>query len=115
MTGTTKLAGIALLAVVFAAGCGRPVDVSYRVTGTGTSMASMVTYQASDGSQQQAAGVTLPRTFTASISSGGFFYVSAQNAGESGCIKVEVVVKNQTVKQAQSCGGYVIAQASGTL
>lgn len=120
-----RLAGIAVLMVLMGAcGANSPFapttegqgsgSITYRVTGSTTSTAS-VTYATGSGGTAQFSRARLPwSSVQTGFISGQFMYVSAQNDEASGCITVEIVRRNDVLKSAFSCGAYVIATASGS-
>lgn len=87
--------------------------VDYLVTGTAT-RASM-TYATAGGGTAQQADRALPWSFDTVMSPGDFVYISAQNSGSTGCVSVEIKVRNAFYKTTQSCGAFVIATASGSV
>jgi hypothetical protein len=87
--------------------------VDYLVTGTAT-RASM-TYATSNGGTAQQADRPLPWAFDTVLNQGDFVYISAQNGGTTGCVTVEIRVRNTSYRTTQSCGAFVIATASGTV
>lgn len=92
----------------------RVEDVEYRVSGS-TTRSNIITYSGAGESTQQAAHVTLPWSFSFSgARTGQFLYVSAQNDLATGCIHVTILRNGITFKEAESCGAYVIATASGS-
>ncbi len=87
--------------------------VTYLVTGSGTSTAS-ITYASAGGGTSQA-DVTLPYSSFPMISKpGDFLYISAQNKSSSGTVAVTIKADNATFKSTSSTGAYVIATASGS-
>ncbi len=88
-------------------------DVEYRVSGV--ARANIITISGNNESTEQYSRVTLPWTYKmSSVSSGGFLYLSAQSDMRNGCIKVEIFKNGELWKDAESCGQYVIASASGS-
>jgi hypothetical protein len=57
----------------------------------------------------------LPWAFDTVLNPGDFVYISAQNSGSTGCVTVEIRVRNASYRTTQSCGAFVIATASGTV
>lgn len=85
--------------------------VIYRITGTATS--TDLTYELPLGSQQeQRRPVPWEKSFTAST--GEFLYISAQNRGEYGTVRCQIMVDGRTIQDAESKGGYTIASCSGS-
>lgn len=87
--------------------------VTYKVDGT-AARADM-TYQVAGGSTQQSANAALPWQWSfVPNSPSDFLYISAQNAGSTGCVHVAIYQGNSTtpLREAQSCGAFVIATAS---
>jgi hypothetical protein len=87
--------------------------VVYNVTGTAT-RASM-TYATSGGGTAQQGDRALPWSFNWMAKRGDFVYVSAQNSGSTGCVTVEIKVRDKVFQTTQSCGAFVIATASGSV
>ena len=118
---TRRVLSIVVLAGLTACGGGSGVgtqpsqsaSVEYLVTGTAT-RASM-TYATANGGTAQQADRTLPWSFTTVMNRGDFVYVSAQNSGQTGCVTVEIKVRNASYRSTQSCGAFVIATASGSV
>jgi hypothetical protein len=87
--------------------------IEYHVTGSAT-RASM-TYATAGNGTAQAGDRALPWSFDWTANRGDFVYLSAQNAGQAGCVTVEIKVRGATFKTTQSCGAFVIATASGSV
>jgi len=87
------------------------VEATYRVSGTAKS--ASLTYETPTGTEQRT--VNLPWSKTYKFSKGDFAYISAQNQGEVGTVKVEIKVDGTVWKHAESSGAYVIASCSGAL
>ncbi len=82
---------------------------------SGVREASLITISGEGETTLQFSDVQLPWNYKMyNVSSGDFLYVSAQNDGKSGCIKVQIFKNGVLYKEAESCGAYVIATASGT-
>lgn len=109
---------VTLALIVAAAGCSgkNPITgsgtVIYRVTGTAAR--ADLTYENASGGTSQTANATLPWTYNRPSKTGDFLYISAQNAGSTGCVTVEIVSGNNTLEHSTSCGAFVIATASRT-
>lgn len=86
--------------------------VTYRVTGTAPR--ADLTYELSSGSTSQQSNVTLPWSTNRSAKTGDFLYISAQNAGSTGCVTAEILSGDKVLKSTQSCGAFVIASSSTT-
>lgn len=112
---------IALVALV--AGCGggssnepsRLSRVEYVVTGAATATRASMTYATAGGGTAQQSDQLLPWSFSTTMTTGEFVYISAQNSGQFGCVIVEIKVRNAPYKSTQSCGAFVIATASGSV
>jgi hypothetical protein len=108
---------LALLLLV--AGCqaiglgGGSHQVKYEVTGTATIVD--VTYQNENGDASQLSKRLVPWSTTVTVGSGGFAYVSAQNAGESGDVTCTIYVDGTQKESNTSSGAFTICTASGTL
>jgi hypothetical protein len=89
-----------------------PDSATYYVDGDATS--ADVTYSNSDGGTEQQT-VSLPWQQTIYPEKGAFLYISAQNQGNSGDIKVEIDVDGSIRKSAKSSGAYSIASTSDTM
>ncbi len=114
----TRLLVIALSIATFS-GCGsgkNPLTgsgtVVYRVTGTAAR--ADLTYENASGGTSQTANATLPWSYNRPSKTGDFLYISAQNAGSTGCVTVEIVGGGNTLETSTSCGAFVIATASRT-
>lgn len=90
-----------------------PRGVKYSVGGT-ASRASM-TYSGSGGSTLQAGDSSLPWSYSFGARKDDFVYLSAQNAGSTGCVRVTIAVDGDELETGQSCGAFVIATVSATL
>lgn len=86
-------------------------DVRYVVLGV---RANVITISNASEGVSQFSGVALPWSFEFSARSGQFLYVSAQNDLASGCIRVQIFKRGVLFKESESCGAYVIADASGS-
>lgn len=84
-------------------------------TVSGTAVRASMTYATASGGTSQTGDLALPWTFATTMSPGDFVYLSAQNAGSSGCVTVEIRVRKTVFKSTQSCGAFVIATVSGTV
>jgi len=95
---------------------GPPIDknaaaVEYLISGTATKV--NVTLSNGTGGTEQYQDVALPKIYSYNSFSNYFLYVSAQNASESGSVKVSIFLKGKLYKTSDSEGAYVIATASG--
>jgi hypothetical protein len=111
---------IGMMAIVGISGCKltsptapKNAWVEYSVTGTAT-RASMTYATASNGTAQQSER-GLPWKHEWMADAGEFTYISAQNDGSTGCVRVEIKLRNVPWKSTQSCGAYVIASVSGSV
>jgi len=110
-----------LLVMLAATACGggsstKPsqfAKVEYLVTGS--AVRASMTYETASGGTAQQGDRALPWSFDTTMSPGNFVYISAQNSGATGCVTVEIRVRNAPYKTTQSCGAFVIATASGTV
>jgi hypothetical protein len=91
---------------------GEPHTVTYKVTGTASSVS--VTYETPQGGTSQAT-VKVPFEMTATFKSGDFVSLLAQNQDDSGTVISEIDVDNEPLKRTTSSGPYVIADASGSI
>lgn len=119
--------GYIIITLIFIAGCywlliapalrinqqAKTYDVAYRITGSARSVD--LTYQNASASSEQARAKPVPWNMTFSAHPGQFLYVSAQNNGESGTVKCELLVNGIVVKSAESSGAYTIATCDGRL
>jgi hypothetical protein len=87
--------------------------VIYRVSGTAKTVD--LTYENDSGNTEQRSNVELPWQRTYEMEPGSFLYVSAQNQGETGSVKCEIVVDGDVEERASSSGAYVIATCSGSV
>jgi hypothetical protein len=88
-------------------------SVVYNVYGIGTNRASLTIENETGGTEQK--DVTLPWSETFTAEYGQFVYLSAQNDKDSGTIKCEILVNNQTLQSSTSDGAYAIASCSGSV
>lgn len=108
------LVAVVALSVV---SCKNPLSTSRGVTysvGGSASRASM-TYSGSNESTLQTGDVTLPWSHSFGARKDDFVYLSAQNAGSTGCVRVTITVDGDELETGQSCGAFVIATVSATL
>ena len=87
------------------------VEATYWVGGTAKS--ASLTYETPTGTEQRT--VSLPWSKAYKFNKGDFAYISAQNQGKAGTVKVEIRVEGVAWKHAESSGAYVIASCSGAL
>jgi hypothetical protein len=85
-------------------------EVEYKISGTATSV--NVTLSNSSGGTEQYSNVLLPKNYNYKYFSDNFLYISAQNNGSSGTVKVKCYYKGVLKDSAYSEGAYVIATAS---
>jgi hypothetical protein len=118
-----------LLVIPFAVGCGTtptsnfvlptptPVvhhQIEYRATGRDGATLVDLTIQNDKGGTSQFTGVGLPWAYGPfDVLGGEFVYVSAQNNGDHGCVRVQVYRDAVLWKDSESCGAYVIATGDG--
>jgi len=109
--GFRRLGALLLVGFLPLGACVEPPEatITYRVSGTARRAA--MTYQTGPGSTQQTES-TLPWSSNLQAHPRDFLYISAQNQDDSGCVEVRIQRGSETLKQAQSCGAYVIATAS---
>ena len=86
-----------------------PVRVEYEITGTASTV--FVTLNNATGGTEQFSNISVPHTFTFENYTHWFFYVSAQNEGDSGSVTVTIYVDGEVVATSTSSGAYVIASA----
>ena len=87
--------------------------VTYKVEGSST---ASITLETDEGGVAQFANKHLPWTKTyQEFERGDFVYLSAQNDGNSGFVRVTILVDNLSWKSTISSGAYVIATATGSL
>lgn len=84
--------------------------VKYKITGTAPSV--FVTLSNATGGTEQYSDVSLPKVYGYNYFNSKFLYISAQNSGSSGTVKVECYYKGKLKDSANSEGAYVIASAS---
>src|SRR5574341_622872 len=87
-------------------------SVTYLVEGTANK--ASLTYNNEQGGTQQENGVLVPWQKSIYIQSRTFLYISAQNQGPYGDIRVRIIVNGSEFKRSDSSGGYAIASASGS-
>ncbi len=98
-------------------------EVVYKVSGTAITV--NVTLNNASGGTEQYGDVQLvfegadgyewvPVTYSYSSFTDNFLYISAQNQGEVGSVRVDIYVNGQLFKTSRSSGAYVIATASGS-
>lgn len=84
--------------------------VEYKISGTAKSVS--VTLSNPTGGTEQYSDVSLPKTYCYHYFPNNFLYISAQNNGSSGTVRVKCYYKGQLKDSAYSEGAYVIATAS---
>lgn len=84
--------------------------VKYKITGTASSV--FVTLSNATGGTEQYSDVSLPKVYGYDYFNSKLLYISAQNSGASGTVKVECYYKGDLKDSANSEGAYVIASAS---
>jgi len=87
--------------------------VVYELTGSARNVD--ITLNNATGGVEQYSQVPLPQTIVYENFTGDFVYISAQNCGESGWIRVTIYVNGKAIKSSTSSGAYVIANASDSL
>jgi hypothetical protein len=90
---------------------GIPPVVVYKIDGTAEEVD--VTLSNPTGGTEQYSSVFLPYKYSYDSFSDDFVYISAQNQGEYGTVRVSIYVDGELFKSASSSGAYVIATASG--
>ena len=90
---------------------GTPPSVVYKIDGSAEEVD--VTLSNATGGTEQYTGVSLPHKYSYSSFSDDFVYISAQNQGEYGTVRVYIYVDGDLFKTSSSSGAYVIATASG--
>ncbi|MFC4161964.1 zinc ribbon domain-containing protein [Chitinimonas lacunae] len=114
---TILVIGAAIWGVLIMAGGGgggsvssRTGRVSYQVEGTAPSAA--LTFSNAQGGTEQKV-VLLPWNVDyPQVRPGTHLYLSAQNQGDSGVVRVRIMVDSKEMKTSESSGGYTIATAS---
>jgi len=91
---------------------GKRPEVVYEITGSAEKVD--VTLSNSSGGTEQYDDVSLPARYTYTTFSNWFLYISAQNQGEYGTVRVTIYTDGELYKTSFSSGAYVIASASGT-
>jgi hypothetical protein len=88
--------------------------IEYRASGRDGATLVDLTIQNSNGGTSQYSRVGLPWTYGPfDVVGGDFVYVSAQNNGDHGCVRVQVYRDAVLWKDSESCGAYVIATGDG--
>jgi hypothetical protein len=85
--------------------------VVYKIDGSAEEVD--VTLSNPTGGTEQYSSVSLPYKYSYYSFSDDFVYISAQNQGEYGTVRVSIYVDGELFKTASSSGAYVIATASG--
>ena len=91
---------------------GTPSEVIYEVNGTADKVD--VTLHNATGGTEQHSSVSVPIRYPFGRFSDTFLYISAQNQGEYGTVRVSIYVDGEIFKTSSSSGAYVIATASGS-
>ncbi|MBA7638822.1 hypothetical protein ES703_46478 [subsurface metagenome] len=91
---------------------GGVAEVIYEITGTADRVD--VTLNNASGGTEQYDDVRLPQRYAYSSFTDWFLYISAQNQGEYGTVRVAIYLNGKVVETASSSGAYVIATASGS-
>lgn len=86
--------------------------VTYWVKGTADS--ASLTYNNQDGNTEQKSEVDVPWHLKFEAEHGQFLYISAQNNGESGTIKTQIIVDGDVIAESESEGAYVIASCDAS-
>lgn len=87
-------------------------DVSARLSGTARSLSLTI----DNGSGNMSQGTNKANNQTVDLGQlrrGTFVYISAQNEGDTGTVRCEILVDGVVVEEAESSGAYVIASCSG--
>jgi hypothetical protein len=82
------------------------VTVTYKITGT-AKLASITMTDATGGIEQSTHN--LPFTYDMEVQHGAMLSLLAQNQGDKGTVKCEIVTNGEVVKTSTSEGAYVIA------
>jgi hypothetical protein len=90
-------------------------DLSVELKVTGTAQTVSITFQNKEGGTSQISDVVMPWSYKYTGYPNKFYYISAQNNGETGTIMITVLRNGATYKTSTSSGAYVIATASGSL
>ncbi|MDP3878709.1 MAG: hypothetical protein Q8Q07_00170 [Dehalococcoidales bacterium] len=91
---------------------GTPPKIIYEITGTADEVD--VTLNNATGGTEQYSSVSVPKKYSFSSFPDSFLYISAQNQGEYGTVRVSIYVDGKLFKTSSSSGAYVIADASGS-
>jgi hypothetical protein len=86
--------------------------VTYWVKGTADS--ASLTYNNQSGNTEQKSEVDVPWHLKFEAERGQFLYISAQNNGESGTIKTQIIVDGDVIAESESEGAYVIASCDAS-
>ncbi len=87
-------------------------EVIYDITGTAEEV--FVTLSNAEGGTEQYSSVSVPRRYTYTTFPADTVYISAQNEGASGTVRVSIYLNGELFRTSSSSGAYVIATASGT-
>jgi len=91
---------------------GTTPKIIYEITGTADEVD--VTLNNATGGTEQYSNVSIPKKYSYRSFTDSFFYISAQNQGENGTVRVSIYVDGKLFKTSSSSGAYVIASASGS-
>ena len=112
---------VIVLAVAIVLACYSPTaptvptyEYEIRYTVTGTASTVNVTLNNSGGNTEQYSDVSVPAEYAYETFDDWFFYISAQNQGETGSVTVRIYYRDDLIEEATSSGAYVIATASGS-
>jgi hypothetical protein len=113
-----KLILFCVLNIILFSACGlfetdNSVYAKYEVSGSAQTV--FITYENQDGGTSQRDDVKLPWSHSFQSEKGAFVYISAQNLGDSGDVRVTIFRDGVNFKSSSSSGAYVIATASGNL
>lgn len=110
--------GLLLATMIVLCACGAQAspaqtnyDVDYRVTGVAK---AQITYTTREGGIEQTT-VALPWRRRFRAPSGTILVLTAQNQGDTGVIRVEILLDGEPWKRSRSDGPYAIAECNGIL
>ena len=87
--------------------------IKYEISGSASSVS--VTYSDKNDGTAQISEAYLPWSYEFTATNSHFLYLSAQNNGEYGSVKVTIYIDNVVYKTTSSRGSYVIASVSGSI
>jgi len=86
-------------------------EVIYDITGTAEQV--FVTLSNAEGGTEQYSSVRVPQRYVFTTFPADMVYISAQNEGASGTVRVSIRLDGKLFRTSESSGAYVIATASG--